>query len=144
MSRQVERIKVGKTDLELVTDIEEQAVLLPWPQVVHRGLDTRVSTEASEGQVCTVGPRGSETVQVSVNVVDVEEGDIEGLVITVTAPLGLESVKLDAVVSSDHGGVGGGYEEKERSELHGGPGARRRAGAEEEKKAKLGDINPHP
>ena len=86
---QVERIKVGETDLELVTDIEEQAVLLLWSQVIHRGFDTGVSTEASLGQVGTVGSGGSVAVQVSVDVVDMEEGDIEGIVAAVTATLGL-------------------------------------------------------
>lgn len=38
-----------RTDLELVTDVEEQAVLLLWPQVVYRSLDTRITTKASLG-----------------------------------------------------------------------------------------------
>jgi hypothetical protein len=69
----VEADQDRNTDLELVTDVEEQAVLLLWPQVVYRGLDTGVSTIASEGQVGAVITGGSEAVQMSVNVVDVEE-----------------------------------------------------------------------
>ena len=48
----------------------------------------------------------------SVNVVDVEESDIEGLVVVVavaiTATFGLEDVDLDIVVANDYGGEGGG------------------------------------
>ena len=97
-------------DLELVADIEEQTVLLLWPQVVYRSLDTGVSTIASDSQVGAVITGGSEAVQMSVNVVDVEDGDIEGLVVFVsvsTPMLRFESEDFDAVVTNDHGGVGG-------------------------------------
>ena len=101
-----------KADLELVADIEKQAVLLLWPQVIYCGLDTGISTITSKGQVSAVSPGGSEAVQMSVNVVDVEESDIEGLVVVVavaiTATFGLEDVDLDIVVANDYGGEGGG------------------------------------
>ena len=59
----------------------------------------------------------------SVNVVDVKESDIEGIVATVIASLGFESVYFDAIVTRDYRGVGGGDEddwEKEGNELHRG------------------------
>lgn len=92
-------------DLELVTDVEEQAVLLLWPQVVYGGLDAGVSTIASEGQVGAVIAGGPEAVQMSVNVVDVEECDVKDPV--PAAALGFKSVELHTVVATDHGGVGG-------------------------------------
>lgn len=104
------------TDLELVTDIEEQTVLLLRSQVVHRSLYTWISTVTSDGQVGAVIPGGSESIQMSVNVVDVENGDIEGFAvpvsvsgnIVVAATLRLEGVDFDAVVANDRGGIGGG------------------------------------
>ena len=95
----------------------------------------------------------------SVDIVDVEKGDVEGLVVavsgpiivTVTATFGFKSVDVNAVVASDHCGVGRGRDngrEKERSELHGGPTersdgrTRRREEPTPKKKRKveLGDI----
>ena len=46
----------------------------------------------------------------SVNVVDAEDDDIEGLVVSVsvsTPTLRFESEDFDAIVASDYGGVGG-------------------------------------
>ena len=135
--------------MELVTHVEEQAVLLLWPQVVYRGLNAGVSTIASEGQVGAVVAGGSEAVQMSVNIVDVEESNIKGLVVSASIPTAtfrFKSVDLDTVVANDHGGIGGDQEndwEKEGSEPHGGPTeveGRRRAGAKEERKANLGDL----
>ena len=62
----------------------------------------------------------------SVNVIDVEESDIEGLVasVVIIATLGLETVYFCAVFTNDYSGVGGGQEndwKKEGGELHGEP-----------------------
>ena len=97
-------------NLEFVTDVEEQAVLLLWPQVVYSGLDAGVSTIASEGQVGAVIAGGPEAVQMGVNVVDVEESNIKSLVVsvpTLTATLRFKNVGLDTVVANDYSGVGG-------------------------------------
>jgi hypothetical protein len=64
-----------------------------------------------------------------VNVVDVEESDIEGVVFAIsmsagmTTAVGLGSVNFDAVANDD-GGVGGNQEnhwKEEWGEFHGGP-----------------------
>ena len=77
---------------------------------MYRSLDTGVPTIASDSQVGAVITGGSEAVQMSVNVVDVEDGDIEGLVVSVsvsTPTLRFESADFDAVVANDYDGVGG-------------------------------------
>ena len=73
----------------------------PWYRDAHR---------TSKGQAGAISSGGSEAVQMSVNVVGMEECDIEDPVVDVaviiTATFGLEDVDLGAVVANDYSGEG--------------------------------------
>ena len=134
--------------MELVTDVEEEGVFLLRPQVIYRGLDTRVSAIASKSQVGAVVAGGSEAVQMGMNVIDVEDSNIEGIVtpasitVVVAATFGLECVYLCAVFANDYGGEGGDQEKgwkNEGYEPHGEP-AKAEGRSQTKKKTYQGDI----
>lgn len=64
---------VEKGSLELVSDVEPQAVVVVWPLLFHHSLDAGVTAKAPALRTSAVSPRRRELVQMSVNIVDVKE-----------------------------------------------------------------------
>lgn len=72
-------VGVEKGALELITSIEPQRVLMLGAELVNCMFDPSVSAIATTRRVGAVGTRRGELVQMSVDVIDVEEGCLIGL-----------------------------------------------------------------
>lgn len=63
----------GRTNLELITDVQEQAVVVSWSSLLNHSLDSGITAKASQCLIRAIRSRRAELVQMGVDIIDVVE-----------------------------------------------------------------------